>query len=432
MSGASPNPPEAFDAGRPDGPKVRLDGTAKAGPGPAGRVDPDTVLGGFAAIGVVGDRLDEVAAQAVRLAKEEAPRRPVLVFNLLGDTVAPARLVADDDPQGISDAVRFGITPQRVARILPGTPQVSVVPGGSESPLHLDVLSDRAWERWIESCRRSGTLCVIAAPADRDDVGVLLDRLDGLVVVGDAIPFSRAPVLRRIRVTRPERARRRSPVTTTAPQRRRRLLHVAWGAGALVVAAVAWASRGLWMRGEEEGPLTLAAGGSVTGSPLPFDTSRLAPWSVELASVNSAGGALLRVRQIVDSVPVPTYSATAPGATPAPWYLLLAGAYAAAPSAESLLVALRDRGVVEAAAGRVVRTPYAWLLERDVPANEETERLFMWRQLGLPAYALWDQEGSLRIYAGAFETEAQAQLFAPTLDSLDIHATLVPRVGSIR
>ncbi|HEX7123234.1 MAG TPA: hypothetical protein VF178_12735, partial [Gemmatimonadaceae bacterium] len=180
---------------------------------PVGSVDPDTVLGGLAAVGVVGDRPDEVAAQAVRLAKEEAERRPVMLFNLLGDNVAPARLVAGDDPQGISDAVRFGITPVRVARILPGTPKVSIVPGGSESPLHRDVLADRAWERWIESCRRTGTLCLIAAPGDRDDISVLLDRLDGLVVVGDAIPFSRAPVLRRIRVTQAERARRRPPVS---------------------------------------------------------------------------------------------------------------------------------------------------------------------------------------------------------------------------
>lgn len=383
------------------------------------------------AIGIVGDRAADVAAHAVRIAKEAAAERPVLLFNLLGDDVLPAKLVADDSWEGITEAARHGVSLARVARPMPGNPGISVVPGGAESPLQREVLWDRVWDRWIARCREDGTLCLIAAPADRDDVGVLLDRLDGIVVIGDAIPFSRARVLQRVRDEQQPRAWRRTPPRLAAKRARRRN-RLGWGAGAVAIVAIAWAARSFTIANREVAPGPGTADGSVAAAALSLDVAGLVAWSVELASVNSAAGALLRVRQIVDSVPVPTYSATAPGATPAPWYLLLAGAYADVPAAESLLAALRDRGVIEPAAGRVVRTPYTWLIEERVPPDDVAERLFAWRQLGLPAYALWDTEGLLRIYAGAFETEAQARLFAPALDSLDIHATLVPRVGSIR
>ena len=138
------------------------------------------------------------------------------------------------------------------------------------------------------------------------------------------------------------------------------------------------------------------------------------------------------MRQAVDSVPVPTYSPTLLGATSAPWYRLVAGAYSQMTSADSLLAALRDRGVVEPGAGRVVRTPYTWLVEDRVPPDLSQDRLFAWRQQGLPAYALFDTSGLVRIYVGAFESEAEARLLVPVLDSLNLHATLSARVGSIR
>jgi hypothetical protein len=162
------------------------------------------------------------------------------------------------------------------------------------------------------------------------------------------------------------------------------------------------------------------------------ETPDAAAWTVEIASVNSAAGALLRVRQAVDSVPVPTYSPTLPGATSSPWYRLLAGAYPNREAAESLLVALRYRGVVNASGGRVVRAPYAWLVEDGVPPEMSAERLFAYRQQGLPAYALYGSSGLARIYVGAFESEEEARLLKPSFDSLHINATLTARVGSIR
>jgi hypothetical protein len=87
--------------------------------------------------------------------------------------------------------------------------------------------------------------------------------------------------------------------------------------------------------------------------------------------------------------------------------------------------------VLDPAGGQVVRTPLAWLIEEGVDPATLDEDLFRWRTVGVPAYALFDA-GRARIYAGAFETDSAAQLFRPVLDSLNLNATLVPRVGRIR
>jgi hypothetical protein len=375
----------------------------------------------------------------LRLAADEAARRPVTVIDLLGEESILAKLVAGDDPQGASDAVRYGLSLGKVARAHHTTPNLFLVPGGAESPLQPEILASHRWLSWAEKARRSNALLLVAAPSDYHAIGPLLDRLDGVVVIGDSpAPITRSPLVARVRS---ERGRRPRPV----PQRpaaapRRRVRGFALGTALVAVTAVgAWALRSyLSGRGDADAgrdgrPSVVMPGDVVPGAGMaPADSMDGSPWGVELASVNSAAGALARVRQTVDSLPVPTYSPTLLGAATAPWYRLVAGAFTSSASAESLLVLLRLRGVLEAEAGRVIRAPYAWLLEDSLPPEITTERLFAWRQQGLPAYALYGSSGLARIYAGAFESEAEARLLAPVLDSLNIHATLSTRVGSVR
>jgi hypothetical protein len=174
-------------------------------------------------------------------------------------------------------------------------------------------------------------------------------------------------------------------------------------------------------------PVTIAAAVTTTET-----IAGALPWSVEVASVNTVNGAMARVRQALDSLPVPTFAATHPGGSAVTWYRLTAGAFATAEEAESLLATLRQRGALGPQAGRVVQAPYAWLLEENVTDEQLSVRLFGWRQQGLPAYALLDQAGTSRIYFGAFESEAEARLLTPALDSLNLYATLVTRIGSVR
>lgn len=412
----------------------------------AGVEPPSLDLDATGAVAILGTNSQEVASQAMRVAAEIARRRRVAVLDLLGDNSPLTLEVGDDDPHGISDAMRYGVSLSHILRQVPRVPNLFVVTGGVESPLHADVLSHRRWDQWIGQFRDAGALMLVAAPADHQAITPLLDRLDGVIVVGETLtPLTRAPLLGRVRLPRPATPRPTQgalPTPAARIQSRRTGRRMALGAVALVVVAAAtWAGRAAWLTrrapltAEREGvpPITMPGDApTASASATAVDTVDVAQWAVELASVNSAVSALLRVRQAVDSLPVPTYSPTLLGAGAAPWYRLIAGGYPQAESAESLLVALRDRGVVRANAGRVIRAPYAWLVEDSVPPEVTPERLILWRLQGVPAYALYGAVGLARIYVGAFESVTEARLLVPTLDSLAINATLTFRVGSIR
>ena len=419
-------------------------------------------FGDRAAVAIVGDSLGDVAREALKIAKVESLNRPVLLVDLLGQGSALDAMFGDDDPHGVSDAARYGISLGTLARQVPNADSLFVVPGGAESPLADDVLSDPLWGSWSEQCRRSGALLVVAAPADLPAVGKAIDQLDGLVMIGDAaVPATHAPVIGRVPAPRratvnivpdPSPKTELEAVAEAAPKQEKeeettaetRVINVAlYTLGVATILAGAWwgytqiqSMRATTAeRGGSAGQPIVMPGDPVNDAPagttaaLPADA---AAWSVELSSVNTLSGAMARVRGALDSVPVLTFAASQPGGG-AIWYQLRAGAFTTSQGADSLLSALRARGAIEPAAGRIVQAPLAWLLEENVTDEQLPVRLFLWRQQGLPAYALLNtQNGTSRIYFGAFENEAEARLLTPMLDNLNLYATLVTRIGSVR
>jgi hypothetical protein len=420
---------------------------------------PGGPFGDRAAVAIVGESLGDVAREALKIARVEAKSRPVLLVDLLGQGSALDEMFGDDDWHGVSDAARYGISLGTLARQVPNADGLFVVPGGTESPQADDVLSDHLWSSWSDQCRRSGALLVVAAPADLRAVEKAIDQLDGVVMVGNAAPPAiHVPVLGRVRP--PARAPRADAILPVAPPAapvatpvtteeepdagmspvKRALL------ATLIVLSAALLGTGIWrinnqLRNRDANGLasasapivmpgdpgtSVAAGGAVD---LPADAL---PWSVEVASVNTLNGAMARVRQALDSLPMLTFAATQPGGG-AIWYRLRAGAFSTSEGADSLLTALRARGTIEPAAGSVVQAPLAWLLEENIVDEQLPVRLFLWRRQGLPAYALLNtQNGTSRIYFGAFESETEARLLTPMLDSLNLYATLVTRIGSVR
>lgn len=405
-----------------------------------------------AAVAVVGNGLADVAREALKIARVESQSRPVLLVDLLGQGSALDELFGDDDPHGVSDAARYGVSLARVARPVPNADSLFVIPGGAESPLADDVLSDHLWGSWSDQCRRAGALLVVAAPADLPAVGKALDQLDGMVMIGDAVaPMTHTEIIGRVPASR-RRAVVESPgVRHITPQELeavrlatpRRSKLVMQATAAVVVASLL--GGGYWWntslrRSTVVAPVATGAAITMPGDPVtvasaataPVATGNPLPWSVEIASVNTVNGAMARVRQALDSLPVPTYAATHPNGSAAVWYRLMAGAFATQAEADAFLATLRSRGALGPAAGKVLQAPFAWLLEENVTDEQLSVRLFGWRQQGLPAYALLDQGGTSRIYFGAFETEDEARLLTPALDSLNLYATLVTRIGSVR
>ncbi len=73
---------------------------------------------------------------------------------------------------------------------------------------------------------------------------------------------------------------------------------------------------------------------------------------------------------------------------------------------------MRRQRVVEREGGIVVRAPYAMLLADSASHERARAVLEVWRAKGLAPYALTQDDGTVRVYAGAFETVAQSVTMA--------------------
>jgi hypothetical protein len=161
----------------------------------------------------------------------------------------------------------------------------------------------------------------------------------------------------------------------------------------------------------------------------PHDSAAALSYAVALTNTNTEAGAILNLRQNGGMLPAATYA-------PVPidgvqWFRVLAGAYRASASADSLLADLRGRGLLDAHSGSVVRTPFAFVVDSSVPASAVPQRLAQYAVQGRPVYALRQIDGSARLYAGAFETPAQAALYAESLRAAGIAPVLAFRIGRV-
>lgn len=405
----------------------------------AGAATREGVLDALAAVAVLGKDAASVAQAARELAAGQTTVREVVLIDLF-DADGPSGEGAGDGAEGIYDVLEFGLSLQHVVKPLAPASRVRVVQPGTCSPLDDAVLANPRWTTLVAKARRNGTLLLIAAPAGIPALPLLTEQLDGTVLVGEVpAPASGTPVLFRMR----DRTRSgRNPLPRPAehqaiprprPWRRATLVATVATVG---LAFAAWRYRSAWgpllpasLRGPEATQAVATMQGMAPGEVVSTESGG---WSVEIESVNSAASAMYVIRQQVTTLPAPTYVPAPEDASHVGWYRVLAGAFASRTDAESLLVALRDSGVLLPGAGSVLRAPYAWQLEEDLTPVVAVERVAAWRQEGVPAYTLPQADGSMRIYVGAFETEDAARTLTPTLDSLHIHAILVPRVGSNR
>jgi hypothetical protein len=323
-------------------------------------------------------------------------------------------------------------------------PNLYVVPAGLEAPLQQYFLAHRRWSNFANDFRDAGALLLIVAPALVPGAEVLLDQLDGLVIVrGAAVPSTTVPTLADVRLSAQyPHAMRRTPAIARAqvevsesPRSRGVLITL----GILTLAVLGGAVWYLhpWSSGAGANRArTASADSSATAAPAPpldlaVAAAPAAHWGIALASVNSAEGAMLRVAQVVDSMPSATYSPILPTQGGAWWYRVVVGGFPDSASADSLLVALRQMGKVRPDIGRVIPTPFALLLSDSISEVDAARRVKELHLGNLPAYALLLRPGRARLYVGTFDSEAEAAPLKALLDSLNIQSTLVKRVGSV-
>jgi len=431
---------------------------------------------GVSAVVIVG-REPEVAALVARgIADVASGERAVAIADLIGGV--PTLTVPREVP-GLRECFRDGDPVSGTAQPLEDQPRVFVLPQGAA---RLDAYSLAGHPRWgplIAGFRRTEGLLLIVALAGTDGLDTLIAVTDGVVAV-DLPPVlirqfplvatvDRPEELPPIVVSEASRARleerqlaaatgpdpeappppsRWAALSPTGPPRTAAMVVI--GMTALVIGAL-WSVRGPGVALRERLRVTPTAASPVGGLALadttpppviPVDTITLGPvvnpqdsiaaadFTVQLVAANSVAGANSSlVRRSGSSLPAATIAPVQLDMDGRTWYRALVGAWRDRTEAERFLEGLRRDGTVAAESGRVLRAPYALQLAEGMAAAEVPAALARWSSLGVAAYALAQDDGRVRLLAGAFETPGQAAVLAVSLRDAGIPPVVVFRIG---
>jgi hypothetical protein len=287
-------------------------------------------------------------------------------------------------------------------------------------------------------------LLLLVAPVGAPGLDALVGVTSGVIAV-DTPPQSvkRFPVLATVD----------QPETPHAP-RRSAIRPRAWwsltAAALVVIAVLAWRAR--TARAPASGsppararspaasrtPATPPASRGVSADTLRLadpvslpDSAALAPFAVEVVAASTLAGAnsLLAEHRETASLRGATVSPVTVGGGSTLWYKVIVGACPDRGCADELLEKLRRDDVARAGGGRVVRLPYALLLADHVDRAQVSQLVGSWAGRGITPYALVQTDGSARVFAGAFETPAQAAPLAVALRAARVAPVVAFRTG---
>ncbi len=412
------------------------------------------VLGSYSAILITSS--DPVAAAHVALgvATAEADHRRVVVGDMVGDLPSLRSLIKDEDPHGIADSFLYGVSLSKIGYEVEGRANVYIMPSGTEPSLGEEIFRSSRWKKLATGFGQMGGLLLLVARNDAPGLGELADQVDGVVLVRDTeLPSApSALVLARVPVPTPtlkiplHRIRARA-----ADWKRHRWLYPAAGAMALILVAVigvvvVLARRKAAPRALARVPVASVPAPTPPPARPPPETLYVAPpanvndsadaaaFTVELLVANTAQGANLFVRKNGAALPAAAVSPVSFDPERSVWYKVTAGAYTRKYQADSLLLALRRSSLLTDSAGSVTRAPLALLVD-SVPTqggivDAVRTAVQKYTDRGLFVYALIQDGGGARIYAGAFGVAAQAAELIRTLRSAGLKPVLVYRTGS--
>jgi hypothetical protein len=405
------------------------------------------LLSGVSAAVVVGADPDHAARVALGIARAESALRRVALGDLVGDLAPLYAIAGGEDAFGLSDCFRDARSLNEVARQSPECESLFILPAGTPPVATADVFAHERWPRLVHGFAEAGALLLLVAPLDAPGLDALVAVTGGIVAVD--LPARRVrqyAVLATVAAPVPLRP---PPVIRQRRSRGRLLTRGTLAAAAMAIAWTAWPRhRVAGTHRDAAVPESPAAAISSPAPPPtkisapapadmeqlrervnPGDSLRAAPFAIEVVAANTLAGANSFIRDAGD-LPLPA-STVAPvqlggGSL---WYNVIVGAWRTRAGADSLLDALRARKVVGRGAGVVVRVPYALLLADKLDGARAKEVVNSWRARGIPAYALVQEDGSVRVFAGAFETAAQAAPLAASLRDAGAPPVVAFRTG---
>ena len=376
-------------------------------------------LDNLAFVVVAGSDPGAAAEVALGMGRVQARRRRVVVADAVGLLSPIDDLVPFEASGGIVDVLVRGVPLRKVAHAVDGAVNLSVLPSGPGLVDRGRLLRSERWTSLTEAFRKAGALLVVVAPNREPALAELLRLVDGVVLVGTARPVAGVRVLAYVpgpesssskakgsrelpslrRLKRPGAIARVSTVRDAAPPEQRS----GWWLVALFAALLT--AGGGWWWSHRAADADALAGPASSASPT---AANAAAWAVQIgSSATDSGVSALLAQEAIRDLPAVTFASVDHVAGNRS-FRLLAGAYSERRAADTLLAALRARSVIPAVGGAVVRLPYAVLLRTGLTRDDASHTVTLLRSMGLPAYELIQEDGTVRLYAGAFEHTGDA------------------------
>jgi hypothetical protein len=419
-------------AGEPAGKPAPGDQWEAAGRAAAAKTE------GRSVILLAGSDPSSTARAAIGLARALQEKRDVSVVDTWGELRELEALAGTEDTHGVADYIEFGVSWSRLRTPVPGTPSLSVVKSGTDEIAQESLLTAGRWDSLFSRYRSGDSLLILVGRLGSPGLGHLAARADAVLIAGDGA----ADALPNLKGTIHPLPVASTPAAGEAPvwsmvQRWPMLVVltiVIAGLVALFVGVPVF--RGAFSVSAGRDAITAAgepAAGAVNFDSLPIlnpeDAASASAYSVDIALLNTRAGAQIRLADlsgVAGSTIVPLASVTGDV-----WYRVVAGAVPTKSEADSLQMALRATGVEIAEGDRVVLLPLALRVAIYAPTSEAAAEagLARYTSLGVPAYFLAQSDGSLVIYAGAFERAGQAAHLAREMASLGIPPRLEYRKG---
>lgn len=381
---------------------------------------------------------------ALGIARAHGAERRVAVADLVGGV--PALNPLADQP-GLLECLRDGEPISGIGQPLADAPEVYLLPAGRGAINERWVFESARWARLVAGFREVDALLLVVCLPTAPGLATLMERVDGVVAV-DLPPADVRmwPLLATVDHPEPElppiQVRRAESMAQSAPRPPQVLRRLTVFAAVLGVLLAAGAGAFWWWSG---GTSAVQADPGQSAAPPPApepiaievhlgppvnpgDSAIAAIFAVELVAANTLASANSALVSRTGDFPAATVAPVLLGATSRPWYRALSGAWRVRGDAEAWLAGERARGVLRATVGRVVAVPFALLLAES-SAAEAADTIARWDAVGIRAYALEQDDGSVRIYAGAFETAGQAVWLASILRDAGETPRLAYRTG---
>ena len=413
------------------------------------------VLGSYSAIVVISSDPLAAAYVALGIARAEAEHRRSVVGDLVGDLPPLRSLVREEDPHGITDSFLYGVSLNKIGYEVEGVPNLYVMPSGTDPLIDAEIMRSQRWAKLATGFAEAGAFLVLVASSDAGGLADLVEQLDGAVLVKDAELQNAPSALVLARVAGPTRTLKLPLHRLTAGAAhwpRHKWLYPALGALAVLVLGGWGLALMLGRAGQTAQPANGVVAAVPVARPVPppprptpetlyiappanaIDSTVASAFSVELLVANTAEGANLFVRKNGAALPSATVSPVSIDPERSTWYKVTAGAYTRRYQADSLLLALRRSSLLTDSAGSVTRTPLALLVD-SVPTqggivDAVRAAVQKYTARGLPVYALIQDDGGARIYAGAFAAADQSAGLIRTLRGAGLKPVLVYRTGS--